>query len=254
VSELTYNSAPKEAFYNKLGPNQMTVTRKTVFSKILSVVLVIALAGCSTDQQRTKTEGTAIGGGVGAVVGGLLGAALGAATGNSDRMAEYIASGAVAGAVIGGMAGYNWGKNVARKKEQYVKTEDYLNACIGDAHACALAAERENSLLRRQVTQLNQRSRQLQSDYRQRRAARETLIATANSINQRRQTVQQEIQHTGQQINIANQELLAARAGNGASAGKTAEMNAEIQSLTTQKAELQAHNQQLADISSRLGV
>ena len=71
----------------------------------------------------------------------------------------------------GGVAGYNWGKNVARKKEQYAKTEDYLDACIGDARACTRAAEQENAALRKEVVRLNQRSQQLKSDYRQRRAA-----------------------------------------------------------------------------------
>ena len=95
--------------------------------KIVAVILVFALTACSTDQQRTRTEGTVLGVFLGALAGGAAGALIGLATGNGNNVGEYAAAGAGAGAAIGGVAGYNWGKNVARKKEQYANAENYLD-------------------------------------------------------------------------------------------------------------------------------
>jgi hypothetical protein len=60
--------------------------------RAVSIVLLFALADCSTDQQRTLTFGTVLG----AVVGGLAGPA----TGNGDNIGEYASVGAAAGATI----------------------------------------------------------------------------------------------------------------------------------------------------------
>jgi hypothetical protein len=227
---------------------------KTISRQIASIVLVLALADCSTDQDRTRTEGTAFGVLVGGVLGATAGAAIAAATGNGDKIAEYAGAGAGLGALFGGVAGYNWGASVARKKEKYVHAEDYLNDCIGDAHKCTLALKQENQILRNQIADLNQKTRQLQVDSQNGRATRQKLTATADNINQRRADVQRKLQHAGEQLRLAQQALTDSRSQAGVSQGKIDAMKSEIRALSAQKAEMQAQNQQLARISGRLGV
>lgn len=121
---------------------------KSIWSTIISILLIFSLAGCATDQQRTKTQGSAFGAGVGAVAGGALGALVGALTGNAENIGRFAAIGAGVGLLAGGVAGYNWGENVARKKAEYANAEDYLDASIADARATTEAAASENAVLR----------------------------------------------------------------------------------------------------------
>jgi uncharacterized small protein (DUF1192 family) len=222
--------------------------------RIVSLILLFALTDCSTDQQRTRTEGTVIGGVFGAILGGVAGAGIAAATGNSDHIGEYAAAGAAGGALLGSIAGYNWGTSVARKKEQYVRAEDYLNACINDAQKCAQAAQKENQFLRDQIAQLNQEVQRLQVNYQKGRATRQNLVAQAEAINKRRADVQQKIQHVGDQISSARQALGEAGLGTGTSQKRIEVMRSEIAALSAEKVKMQAQNQQLARISGRLGV
>jgi outer membrane protein OmpA-like peptidoglycan-associated protein len=72
---------------------------------LLSVVAVVALAGCESMSEREK--GTAQGAGIGAVAGAVIGAATGGSAGQS----------AVIGGVVGAVAGNLWSKNMEDKRK-----------------------------------------------------------------------------------------------------------------------------------------
>lgn len=229
---------------------------KNIKARTMSILLIFSLAGCATDQQLTKTQGTGIGAGVGAAAGGALGALVGALTGNRENIGRFAAIGAGAGLLAGGVAGYNWGSNVARKKGEYANAEDYLDASIADARATTQAAASENANLRKDIARYDQLTKQLIVLYQQGQANRQNLISSADEITQRRAKVQQKIEHTTQQITIARQQLAEAGSGptSAAKTQKLAELNGQIQAMTAQKAELEAHNLELAQISNRIGV
>ena len=225
---------------------------KNLFTKAVALLLCFALSGCATDQQRTKTQGTVIGAVGGAVLLGGLGALAGVLSGNRDNVARYAIAGAAAGAALGGVAGYNWGANVAREKAAYANTEDYLDACIGDTRAATAAAQRQNQSLRNQIAQLNAQSQQALVAYQQGQVDRQYLAGASAAVQERRADVQQKAQNLTQQIAIERNALAQARTKG--SSAKLQQFNNEIRALSAQKAELQAHNQELASISNRLGV
>lgn len=222
------------------------------FLKAVAIAVLISLAACANDTQRTETGGTLIGVGVGTAVGAALGAGVAAVTGGN--VAKGAAIGAGAGAVLGGVAGYQWGQSVVRKKAQYARSEDYLKACIADARGATRAAQRENQALRRSIASYQQQTRQLTASYRQGQADRRDLIKASNALSRQQQDVQRKIQYTGNQIAISRQELAQARSDPSTPPQQIQQMNAEIEALSAQKRELQAHNEELSNLSERLGV
>lgn len=141
-------------------------------SACICLLLIAALlfqTGCATtaDGRKTQAQGTAIGAVGGAILGGLLGAA----TGNRDNIARF----AIAGAAAGGAAGFAYGTAVAKRKAQYVKAEDWLDAEIGLARQANKRAYAYNTSLRRRVAALETRIAAA------RRAGNRTALRTAKA-------------------------------------------------------------------------
>lgn len=87
----------------------------TGFFRISSIVLALAVAGCTIDPYtgEKKTSNTAKGAGMGA----LAGAAIGAATAGKDKN-KAIKQGALAGAAVGAGAGYYMDTQEAKLRQQ----------------------------------------------------------------------------------------------------------------------------------------
>lgn len=123
---------------------------------LVASAVAVSLTGCQTtgeseDSTRTKTEGAV----AGAVVGALLGAAIG-----GD------AKGAAIGAAIGGGTGYLIGSEVAKRKQQYASTEDYLNAEIGRTQQLNADARAYHEQTRNEIAVLDQEASNLRAQYR----------------------------------------------------------------------------------------
>jgi hypothetical protein len=159
------------------------MTRKLV----LWVVVVTLLGGCVTtggperpdtasssgsdDQTATKVQGTLLG----AVVGGLIGAA----TGDTK--------GALIGATVGAGLGYLAGNEVAKRKAQYVREEDFLDAEIAQASEMNREAVAYNATLRNQIAALDTESQRLAAKYRSGKASREQMVAQRSAVQSRLQ-------------------------------------------------------------------
>src|SRR5262249_40287738 len=154
------------------------------------LLLCLALAGCETDQQRTKTQGTVFGAAIGSALGAGLGAATGALTGNSQNIVSGAIIGGITGATLGGVAGYQWGTRVAYKKEQYKNSEDRLRLNISRASEVGATAARENDILRRQIASLNEQLRQLSAKSAAGYNDRQARNALAISVEQRHHDVE----------------------------------------------------------------
>jgi hypothetical protein len=247
-----------EIFFNEIARQSLETSLalfrrmgRNLCCKAISLIMCLALVGCETDQQRTVTEGTAIGAGLGGVIGAGLGAAAGALTGNSQNIVRGAIAGGILGASIGGVAGYQWGKRVAFKKDQYRTSEDRLNANIRRASQVRAAAARENNALRGQITQLNGELRQLSGQAAASNNDRQARITLAHSVNQRRADVARKIEAAGNEIEDRTEALRADRNGD---PQKVAELKGQIAGLSAERAQLQENNRRLAAISSRIGV
>lgn len=89
---------------------------------MLALGMTAGMNSCSelSDGTLTRMQGTAIG----TVGGGAVGAGVGALVGGKDGAAI----GGAAGALLGGIGGYLWGDSVAKKKEEFATTEEYIRA------------------------------------------------------------------------------------------------------------------------------
>ncbi|MCA1794334.1 MAG: glycine zipper 2TM domain-containing protein [Desulfobacteraceae bacterium] len=123
------------------------------FMKAIVFVLLICLLipGCAgmSDQNRTKTEGTA----VGAVAGGLLGMLIGKE------------QGAAIGALAGAGVGYLVGNEVAKRKQAYASNEEFLDAEIAGTREFNVTAVAYNQKVSREIAALEKESRSLRTRY-----------------------------------------------------------------------------------------
>lgn len=95
----------------------MILKKQTLVVAMMSSLLV---TGCATnDGDRTRMEGAGLGALIGAVVGGIAG----------DE------KGAVLGALIGGGVGFIVGNEIAKRKQQYATTEEFLDAEVAHVQA-----------------------------------------------------------------------------------------------------------------------
>jgi uncharacterized membrane protein len=152
-------------------------------NRLVSGVLVAALlSGCvatggperpdsaaSDDQTATRVQGSLLG----ALVGGLIGAAAGDG------------KGALIGAAVGAGVGYLAGNEVAKRKAQYAREEDFLDAEIAQAEALNREAVAYNDRLRGQIASLDAESKALTARYRTGQASRDQLAAQRNSVQER---------------------------------------------------------------------
>lgn len=117
--------------------------------------ITLLFSGCAETQdgRNTQMQGTAIGAGAGAVLGGLTGALV------SGGDTGAIVGGAAIGAGVGGLGGFIWGNHVAQKKEQYRRTEEWLDACIVSAQDANRTARQTNRDLNRRLAAAEARAR-----------------------------------------------------------------------------------------------
>lgn len=136
--------------------------------------MVLSSCGYLSDSALTRLQGVGIGvptgGGVGAGIGALAGGKKGAAIG------------AGIGALVGGIAGYAWGDSVAKEKNQYARTEEYVRAHIKQLDSRVDDAEETNEKLQDQIAAMRkENSRLATADYNSLRNQVNSNIKTINS-------------------------------------------------------------------------
>ena len=191
-----------------------------------------------TDSQRTKTEA--------AVIGGLLGGLIGAAAGDSK--------GAAIGALLGAGAGYLVGSEVAKRKEQYASTEEFLDAEIARTAEFNDTARAQHERLRRDIAALDKETASLQAKYRQGTASKDQLAAKKQDLDARL-AKNREFEEALQKEHDINARILAeerqSRPEDDPYLGK---LEKENNDLRRQIEQLREDSTQLAEINERLSV
>jgi len=208
---------------------------------IVVIVLVLALLpGCATmsDQTRTKAEGT----GVGAVVGGLLGYAIGGGRG------------AAVGAALGAGAGFLVGNEIAKRKQAYANTEDFLNAEIATTQEYNKTAIAYNAKLSKDVATLDKESKALRAKYDKGQVDKKTLTAKSDALQKKIDDSKKLEGNLAKELEVQTAILAEEKKSRPAGDQYLARLEKEVAALQKNLDKLREGSSQLAQIDQRLSV
>ena len=228
------------------------------FKTIITFCVIVSLVGCSTDYQRTQTGGAVLGALAGATAGAALGVGtgllIGVLTGDKNQAVNAAVAlgtaGAIAGGTLGGMQGYKWGTAVARKKQDYANSEDYLNACIADTQLLRQNAEKANATLKQNIQKLNAETAALLAKG---KPTKGQVSSLKKHIASNQAFAEDGIKRIDTEIAI-QQNAISSTEGSPAAKVARAKLQVELAALRIQKKQLAIHNDELAQNSGRLGV
>ena len=211
-------------------------------AKVLVVVLLVfaLLPGCATmsDQNRTKAEGT----GVGAVVGGLLGFAIGGGRG------------AAIGAAAGAGLGFLVGNEIAKRKQAYASTEDFLNAEIANTQEFNKTAIAYNAKLSKDVTALEKQSKTLRAQYDKGTVDKKVLVAKSDEL-QKKIDASKKLEDTlAKELEVQTAILADEKKTRPANDQYIVRLQKEVNTLQKNLDKLRDGSTQLAQIDQRLSV
>jgi uncharacterized protein YcfJ len=210
--------------------------------KVLVVVLLVCalLPGCATmsDQNRTKAEGT----GVGAVVGGLLGFAIGGGRG------------AAIGAAAGAGLGFLVGNEIAKRKQAYANTEDFLDAEIANTQEFNKTAIAYNAKLSTDVTTLEKQSKTLRAQYDKGAVDKKVLVAKSDEL-QKKIDASKKLEDTlAKELEVQTAILADEKKARPADDQYIVRLQKEVNTLQKNLDKLRDGSTQLAQIDQRLSV
>lgn len=213
---------------------------KTMKVCIVIVLICAVLPGCATmsDQNRTRAEGT----GVGAVVGGLLGYAVGGGRG------------AAIGAVAGAGVGFLVGNEIAKRKQAYASTEDFLDAEISNTQEYNRTALAYNQKLSEDIAVLEKESTTLRAQYDKGKADTQTLSAKREKLRKRIDESKKLEDTLARELEVQTAILKDERKERPADDQYVVRLEKEVSALQKNLDQLRDGGTQLARIDQRLSV
>ena len=211
-------------------------------AKTLFVVLIVCtlLPGCATmsDQDRTKAEGA----GAGAVLGGLIGYAVGGGRGS--------AIGAAAGAGLGFLVG----NEIAKRKQAYASSEEFLDAEITTTQEFNNTTMAYNEKLSRDVAMLEEESKSLRGKYDKGVVDKKVLIAKSADL-QKRVDANKKLENTlARELEVQTAILADEKKSRSVDDQHIARLEKEVNALQKNLDTLRDGSTQLARIDQRLSV
>ena len=214
---------------------------KKMAQVLVVVFLVVALLpGCATmsDQNRTKAEGT----GVGAVLGGLLGYAVGGGRG------------AAIGAAAGAGLGFLVGNEIAKRKQAYASTEEFLDAEIANTQEYNKTAIAYNAQLSKDVATLEKQSKTLRAQYDKGTVDKKVLAAKSDEL-QKKIDASKKLEDTlAKELEVQTAILADEKKTRPADDQYVARLEKEVGTLRNNLDKLRDGSTQLAQIDQRLSV
>ncbi|SHF27921.1 Glycine zipper [Desulfacinum infernum DSM 9756] len=212
-----------------------------VARRIGSVALVLALlTGCAgtSDQTRTKAEGA----GVGALVGGLLGYAIGDG------------KGAAIGAALGAGAGFLVGNEVAKRKQAYATTEEFLDAEIASTQEYNKTAVAYNNKLMKDIKALEKESAALRAKYDKGQVDKKTLQARSDALQKKIDDAKKLEKTLAKELEVQTAILAQEKKSRPADDQYLVRLEKEVAALQKNLDKLREGSSQLAQIDQRLSV
>ena len=201
----------------------MNNKNKTTIAGILSISIMAApLTSCSLDDTgMTQIQGSTLGALGGAVVGGAIGLAVGGDT-------KSVVAGAIAGGLLGGAAGLQWANSIVKEKASYASMEEYINDNQKQLDNRITDVKKANSDLSNQIAQLKKDK---------------TAVSKANIAKQNAKLTEN--------LALIDTDITTAKdAAKEASGAELTELNQKIDTLSKEKASLQANISELDSLSS----
>ncbi len=214
----------------------MILKKQTLVVAMMSSLLV---TGCATnDGDRTRMEGAGLGALIGAVVGGIAG----------DE------KGAVLGALIGGGAGFIVGNEIAKRKQQYATTEEFLDAEVAHVQAINDSTVSYNKNLRTEIAQLDREATRLRSQYTAGQVKQTELEKKRASLQQQLATNRELEQGLVKELKVQERILSEERPARSQNDPYIARLEKEVKALQANLSQLRDGSSQLASIDQRLSV
>ena len=196
----------------------------------------------TTDTKKTTVEGVALG--------AFLGATLGYFACNNRNRTACALAGAAAGAALGGVAG----KEVAKRKQAYASTEQYLDSEITSAKGLNKELEKNHEQQLKRLEMLNQDVYLMKKDYQQSKISADQLSVKQIQI---RKAIEENTEMTKAIMAELEVKKVAARGSVTQSRGgdpRTESLEREIALLQKNLDDLQSSTQQLAQLDKRLRI
>jgi hypothetical protein len=148
---LSSNPGSQDTTNPNTLPDKHMKNQAFKLTTVLTLIVSLFLSSCAATQdgRLTQAQGTAAGAGLGAI-GGLL---IAAATGDPSAIATAV----ITGATVGAIGGFAYGTDVAKKKANYARQEDFLDMAIVQAEKDHQLAVKNNNKLAEQVQALEQK-------------------------------------------------------------------------------------------------
>ena len=214
----------------------MKTYKKTLAVAVMSGAL---MTGCvTTDGDRTRMEGAGFGAIIGAVVGGIAGGE----------------EGAILGALVGGGAGFLVGNEIAKRKQQYATTEQYLDSQIATIGELNSATASYNQTLRNDIAQLDRETEHLRNQYNAGRIEQSALASKRTDLQQRLAQSRDIEQGLVNELKVQERILSEERPARPANDPYIARLENEVKVLQQNLNQLQDGTSQLASIDQRLSV
>ncbi|SHO51353.1 YMGG-like glycine zipper-containing protein [Desulfopila aestuarii] len=213
---------------------------KTMRMVVLVLLICSLIPGCAgmSDQGRTKAEGTAIG----AVAGGLLGLVIGGE------------KGAAIGAAAGAGLGFLVGNEVAKRKQAYANTEDFLDAEIASTQEFNKTAIAYNKQLTKEIASLEKESTSLRAKYDKGKVDKKALAAKKNDLEKQLADNAKLEKTLSEELEVQNAILAQERKDRPADDKYIARLEKEVNTLQKNLETLRDGSTQLASIDQRLSV
>jgi len=214
---------------------------KKIVNVLVVVLLVfVLLPGCATmsDKNRTQAEGT----GVGAVLGGLLGYAVGGG------------KGAAIGAAAGAGLGFLVGNEIAKRKQAYATTEEFLDAEISNTKEYNKTAIAYNAKLSKDVATLEKQSKTLRAQYDKGTVDKKVLAAKSDEL-QKKIDASKKLENTlAKELDVQTAILADEKKARPAGDQYVVRLEKEVNTLQKNLDKLRDGSTQLAQIDQRLSV
>ena len=210
--------------------------------KVLAVVLLVCalLPGCATmsDKSRTQAEGA----GVGAVLGGLLGYAVGGGRG------------AAIGAAAGAGLGFLVGNEIAKRKQAYASTEEFLDAEISNTQEYNKTAIAYNEKLSQDVAALEKESKALRAQYEKGEVDKKVLAAKSDELQKKIEASKKLEDTLAKELEVQTAILADEKKTRPADDQYIVRLEKEVNTLQRNLDKLREGSTQLAQIDQRLSI